>query len=185
MRSKCVNKELEFWWATKQLCFFMPDMACEGWCFQVALSFKITKPHPWGWSNWNWKWTECSKTGYFHGEIVLKNQLFSFRCNFESRWLDLFTVMVTLRNLPVGASLLVFGSFLCILWCLALFLGVVAWVNKNEAHSRKSKAWDKSYMPSLSFPKNTDAYACYTAQTLILWTWPPWTPIPLNPRQKT
>ena len=26
----------------------MPDMACEGWCFQVALSFKITKPHPWG-----------------------------------------------------------------------------------------------------------------------------------------
>ena len=23
----------------------MPDMACEGWCFQVALSFKITKPH--------------------------------------------------------------------------------------------------------------------------------------------
>ncbi len=36
---------------------------------------------------------------------------FSFRFNFESRWLDLFTVMVTLRNLPVGASLLVFGSF--------------------------------------------------------------------------
>ena len=69
-----------------------------------------------------------------------QNQLFSFRFNFESRWLDLFTVMVTLRNMPVGASLLVFGSFLCILGCLALFLGVVARVKKNEAHSRKSKA---------------------------------------------
>ena len=65
---------------------------------------------------------------------------FSFRFNFESRWLDLFTVMVTLRKLPVGASLLMFGSFLCILGCLALFLGVVARVNENEAHSRKSKA---------------------------------------------
>ena len=54
--------------------------------------------------------------------------------------LDLFTVIVTSGNLPVGASLLVFGSFLCILGCLALFLGMVARVNKNEAHSRKSKA---------------------------------------------
>ncbi len=80
----------------------------------------------------------------------------------------MFTVMVTLRNLPVGASLLVFGSFLCILGCLAVFLGVVARVNKNGAHSRKSKACDRSYMPSLSFPKHSDAYACYTAQTLIL-----------------
>ena len=69
-----------------------------------------------------------------------QNQLFSFRFNFESRWLDLFTVMLSLRKWPVGASLLVFGSLLCILGCLALFLGVVARVNKNEAHSRKSKA---------------------------------------------
>ena len=69
-----------------------------------------------------------------------QNQLFSFRFNFESRWLDLFTVMVTFRKLQVGASLLVFGSFMCILGCSALFLGVVARVNKNEAHSRKSKA---------------------------------------------
>ena len=100
--------------------------------------------------------------------VFTESTFFSFRFNFESRWLDLFTVMVTLRNLPVGASFLVFGSFLCILGCLALFLGVVARVNKNEAHSRKSKALDRSYMPSLSFPKHTDAYACYTAQTLIL-----------------
>ena len=80
----------------------------------------------------------------------------------------MFTVMVTLRNLPVGASLLVFGSFLCILVCLALFLGVAARVNKNEAHSTKSKAGDRSYMPSLSFPKHREAYACFTVQTLIL-----------------
>ena len=170
--------------------FLMPDMACEGWCFQVALSFKITKPHPWGWSNWSWKWTGCCKTGYFYGEKNVEGcehriNFFSFRFYFKSRWLDLFTVMVILRKLPVGASLLVFGSFLCILGCLALFLGVVARVNKNEAQSRKSKAWDRSYMPSLSFPKHTDTYACYTAQTLILWTWPPCTPTPLNPRQKT
>ena len=50
----------------------MPDMACEGCCFQVALSFQITKPHPWGWWNWSWKWTGCCKTGYFHGEKMLK-----------------------------------------------------------------------------------------------------------------
>ena len=72
--------------------------------------------------------------------LVHRINFFSFRFNFESRWLHLFTVMVTLRKLPVGASLIVFGSFLCILGCLALFLGVVARVNKNEAHSRKSKA---------------------------------------------
>ena len=63
MHSKCVKKELEFWWATKQL-----------WCFWVALSFKITKPHPWGWSSWSWKWTGCCKTGYLHGEKMLKGK---------------------------------------------------------------------------------------------------------------
>jgi len=55
----------------KAAVLFMPDMACEGWCFQVALSFKITKLHPCGWSNWSWKWTGCCKTGYFHGEKML------------------------------------------------------------------------------------------------------------------
>ena len=72
--------------------------------------------------------------------VNTESTFFSFRFDFKSRWLDLFTVMVTLRKLPVGASLLVFGSFLCTLRCLALILGVVARVNKNEAHSRKSKA---------------------------------------------
>ena len=108
----------------------------------------------------------------FWGTIIdcslFTESIFSFRFNFESRRLNLFTVMVTLRKLSVGASLLVFGSFMCILGCLALFLGVVAMVNKNEAHSTKSKASDRSYMPSLSFPKHTEAYACYTVQTLIL-----------------
>ena len=71
---------------------------------------------------------------YYCSLACSQNQLFSFGFNFKSRWLDLFTVIVTLRKLPVGASLLVFGSFMCILGCSALFLGVVAGVNKNEAN---------------------------------------------------
>ena len=39
---------------------------------------------------------------------VHRINFFSFRFNFKSRWPDLFTVLLSLRKLPTGASLSVF-----------------------------------------------------------------------------
>ena len=86
--------------------------------------------------------------------------------------------MLSLRKSPYEANLLVF-------WVIFVYFWVVAIVHKNEAHNTKSKGCDRSYMSSLGFTKHKEAFACYTVQTLILFTRTPYTTSPLNPWQNT